>query len=100
MTTTTPRDAPSARYRSAHCAGSSPYGTRSGATGASGQVEEAVEDPRAELQGVDRDPLVDAVEQPGEVEVRRQPQRREPVAADPQLRPVLAVGAARHEVRR
>ena len=37
----------------------------------SGAVEEPVEDPRPELQRVDRHPLVDAVEERGEVEVGR-----------------------------
>ena len=44
-------------------------------------VEEPVEDPRPELQRVDRHPLVDAVEERGEVEVGGQPQRREAEAA-------------------
>ena len=46
--------------------------------------EEPVEHAHAELQRVDRHPLVDAVEQRHEVEVGRQPQRREPEAADAQ----------------
>ena len=63
-------------------------------------VEEPVEDPGAELQRVGRHPLVDAVEQRGEVQVGGQPQRREAEAADAELVPVLGVGAAGHEVRR
>ena len=42
----------------------------------SDRVEEPVEHPGSELQGVDRDALVDPVEQRGEVEVGRQSQRR------------------------
>ena len=57
----------------------------------SGQVEEAVKHPGAELQGVDRDSLVDAVEEAGEVEVGREPQRRETEASDAELVPGLGV---------
>ena len=67
---------------------------------ASGLVEEPVEHPGAELQRVGGHPLVDAVEQRGEVQVAGQPQRREAEAADPELVPVLGVGAAGHQVRR
>ena len=48
--------------------------------------EEPVEHPHAELQRVQRHPLVDAVEHAGEVEVGRQPQRREAEAADAEQR--------------
>ncbi len=43
--------------------------------------------------------LVDAVEHAGEVEVGRQPQRREAVARDAEIRERLVVGAAAHQIR-
>ena len=61
--------------------------------------EEAVQHPDAELQRLDRHPLVDAVEQRGEVEVRRQPQRGEPEAAHAEPLEALGVGAAAHRER-
>src|SRR3954447_21219821 len=57
------------------------------------RAQEAVEHPDAELQRLHRNPLVDAVEQRGEVEVRRQPQRREPEAAHAQALEALRIGA-------
>jgi hypothetical protein len=42
-------------------------------TNTSGAVEEPVENARTELQRVDRDPLVDAVEERREVQIGRQP---------------------------
>ena len=64
----------------------------------SGQVEEPVEHPGTELQRVHRDPLVDAVEHPGEVEVGGQLERCEPEAPDPQSGERLGVGARRTSV--
>src|SRR5918997_2354373 len=63
------------------------------------RAQEAVEHPDAELQRLDRHPLVDAVEQRGEVEVRRQPQRREAEAPHAQRLEALRVGAAAHGER-
>src|SRR3954454_5347269 len=68
-------------------------------TPSSCRAQEPVEDPDAELQGLDRHPLVDAVEQRGEVQVGRQPQRREPEAAHAQALEALGVGAAAHRER-
>src|SRR3954468_7514590 len=60
------------------------------------RAQEAVEHPDAELQGLHRHPLVDAVEERGEVQVRRQPQRREAEAAHAQPLETLRVRAAAH----
>src|ERR1700689_665857 len=49
-------------------------------------VQEIVEHPGAELQRRDRDSLVHAMEHAREVELRRQPQRREAEAANSQPR--------------
>src|SRR2546429_3907744 len=54
--------------------------------------QEPVENSHAELKSLDGDTLVNAVEQRGEVEIRRQPQRGEPEAADADLAPRLGVG--------
>ena len=48
--------------------------------------QEVLENLGAERQRVDGYPLVDAVEQRGEVQVRRQPQRHEAEAANVQAR--------------
>ena len=77
-----------------------PLGILAAGLSASDLVEEPVEDPGAELQRVRRHPLVHAVEQRGEVEVRRQPQRGEAVGAHAEPVEVLGVGAAAHQVRR
>ena len=63
-----------------------------------GVVEEPVQDPDAERETVDRDPLVDAVEHAGEVELRRQLQRAEPEAADAERAELLRVGPGREAV--
>src|SRR5699024_436870 len=47
---------------------------------------------RAELQCVDRNPLVHAVEQRGEIEVRRQPERDEAEAANTQAGKRFRIG--------
>src|SRR6202048_4727922 len=47
----------------------------------------------AELQRIDGYPLVDAVEQRGEVQIRRQLQWGEAEAANPQARECLCIGA-------
>ena len=57
--------------------------------------EQAVEDPRSELQRLHRHSFVDAVEEGGEVEVVRQSNRGEAIAAQPQPSEMLGVGAAR-----
>ena len=49
----------------------------------------------AELQRIDGYPLVDAVEQRGEIQIGRQLQRREAEAANPQAGERFCVGAAR-----
>src|SRR3954466_10846671 len=59
-------------------------------------AEEAVQDPDAEAQRVDRDPLVDAVEQRGEVQVGGQLERGEAEAAHAEGLEALGVGAAAH----
>src|SRR4051794_26596028 len=63
-------------------------------TPASCRAQEAVEHPDAELQRLDGDPLVDAVEQRGEVELRRQLERGEAEAAHAEALEALRVGAA------
>src|SRR5688500_17308508 len=63
---------------------------------ASDVAQEPVQDPDAEPQRLDRNPLVDAVEERREVEVRRQPQRREAEAAHAEPLEALGVGAAAH----
>lgn len=45
-------------------------------------VEELVKNPHAELQGRDRNSLIDAMEHAGEVQLCGQPERREPEAAN------------------
>src|ERR1700688_2585898 len=63
--------------------------------------EEAVEDPGAELEAVDRDPLVDAVEHAEKVQVRRQLERAEaeaPAAVAERADP-LRVGPGGQAVR-
>src|SRR5215475_15395578 len=61
-------------------------------------VEEAVEHPHAEPEGVYRHPLVHAVEHPEEVDVGGQPQGREAEAPDAQPAERLRVGPAGHAV--
>ena len=56
-----------------------------GMRAASAAPQERVEHPGAELQRVHRHPLVDAVEQRGEVQLRRQLQRGEAEAADAEV---------------
>src|SRR3954447_11163384 len=68
-------------------------------TPASCRAQEAVEHADAELQRLDGDPLVDAVEQRGEVQLRRQLQRREAEAAHAEPLEALGVGAAAHGER-
>src|SRR3954451_1529719 len=68
-------------------------------TPASCRAQEAVEHPDAELQRLDGDPLVDAVEQRGEVQLRRQLERGEPEAAHAEALEALRVGAAAHRER-
>src|SRR3954447_22586838 len=68
-------------------------------TPASCRAQEPVEHPDAELQRLDRHPLVDAVEQRGEVQLRRQLQRREAEAAHAEALEALRVGAAAHGER-
>src|SRR3954471_6500891 len=63
------------------------------------RAQEAVEHPDAELQRLARPPLVDAVEERGEVQFRRQPQRREAEAAHPEALEALGIGAAGHRER-
>src|SRR3954463_11271314 len=62
-------------------------------------AEEAVQDPDAEAQRVDRDPLVDAVEQRGEVQVGGQLERGEAEAAHAEGLEALGIGAAAHGER-
>src|SRR4051812_28310307 len=59
---------------------------------ASCRAQEAVEHPDAELQRLDGDPLVDAVEQRGEVQLRRQLERGEAEAAHAEALEALASG--------
>src|SRR5215213_8703135 len=68
-------------------------------TAPSCRAQEPVEHPDAELQRLHRHPLVDPVEERGEVEIRRQPQRREAEAAHAQALEALGVGAAAHRER-
>src|SRR5215218_2538318 len=63
------------------------------------RAQEPVEHSDAELQRLHRHPLVDPVEERGEVEVGRQPQRRETEAAHAQALEALGVGAAAHRER-
>jgi len=53
--------------------------------------QEVVEYAGAELQAFQRNPLVNAMEHAGEVEVGREPQRREPEPAYAQLRERLVI---------
>src|SRR5690606_3518646 len=78
----TPARLPAARRRAP---GGRLPGGAAGMRCPSGGVQETVEHPHPEPQPVDRDPLVDAVEHAGEVQLRRQLQRREPEAADAEV---------------
>src|SRR5690606_265859 len=62
-------------------------------------VQEAVKNTHTEPERVHRNPLVDAVEHAGEVQVGREPQRGEPEPADAEPAERLQVGATRHHVR-
>ena len=65
----------------------------------SAQVEEPVQHPHPEGQPVHRHPLVHAVEHAREVQLRGEPQRGEPEAADAEVVEGLGVGATGQHVR-